>query len=202
VGPLRVLRAFPLLRLKSGFTLRAYQFRVGGNGEGYVYAMPEGATLPAPEQWPSDPSDSLEPPRPPQSLEDIMDAVEGDGTPWSYFSASLFAREISEFGAMWHGESWNTHRILATDAMSIIQRENNSARSDCDSRVWTWEQPVPEQWAPRLVPSGDSIKVVFHTFTGLGQQRIVRHTDEYQGRSYRFRISRRVIAWGPLGYIY
>jgi hypothetical protein len=202
VGPLRVLRAFSALRLRTGFTLRAYQFRAGGNGEGYVYAMPERAVFPPPEQWPSNQSASLAPPRPPQALEDIMDAVEGDGTPWSYFSASLFAREISEFGAMWHGESWNTHRILATDAMSIIQRENESSRSDCDPSVWTWEQPVPQQWEPRLVQSSDSIKLVFHSFTGLGQQQIVQHTDEYQPRGYRFRIRRRVIAWGPLGYIY
>jgi hypothetical protein len=37
-------------------------------------------------------------------LDDFMDAIEGDGSAWSYLSASLFAREAAELGALWHGE--------------------------------------------------------------------------------------------------
>ena len=32
-----------------------------------------------------------------------MQAIEGDGSPWSYLSASILSREAEEFGAMWHG---------------------------------------------------------------------------------------------------
>jgi len=44
------------------------------------------------------------PPRPHGALDDFMDAIEGDGSAWSYLSASLFAREAAELGALWHGE--------------------------------------------------------------------------------------------------
>ena len=40
VDPMALLSAFPSLHLKEGLTLRAYQFREGGNGNGVVWAMP------------------------------------------------------------------------------------------------------------------------------------------------------------------
>ena len=108
---MNLLGVFTALRVKPGFVLRAYQFRSGGNGNGVVWAMPTDALLPEPSECPRLTDQFLEPPKPPLALDDLMDAIEGDGTPWSYLSSSLFAREAQEVGAMWHGCHWSTHKI-------------------------------------------------------------------------------------------
>ena len=43
----------------------------------------------------------------------LMQAIEGDGSPWSYLSASILSREAAEFGAMWHGCDWSDQTILS-----------------------------------------------------------------------------------------
>lgn len=40
VEPCSLLAAFPSLRLRSGYTLRAFSFCEGGNGNAFVYATP------------------------------------------------------------------------------------------------------------------------------------------------------------------
>ena len=201
VDPMALLHVFSALRLKPGFILRAYRVRCGGNGNGIVYAMPEQAPFPEPEQCRKDVDHSREPPIPPQALARVMDAVEGDGTPWSFFSASLFAREVSEFGAMWHGESWHAHHIVASDPVSFIKRENARFSSKFEADAWTWEEPLPARWEPAVHEANSSISVVFHTYTALGQQRIVQHMDQYEPTTYEFRTTCRVLAYGPTGYI-
>ena len=49
VDPMGVLDVFKPLQLKDGFVLKAYQFREGGNGNGFVWAMPTDADFPDPE---------------------------------------------------------------------------------------------------------------------------------------------------------
>jgi hypothetical protein len=41
-----------------------------------------------------------------------MEAIEGDGTPWSYLLASFLSRDGEELGAVWHGCYWRTHALL------------------------------------------------------------------------------------------
>jgi len=52
VDPTRMLGAFDSLSLRKGYTLRAYQYREGGKGAGYIWAMP------ADEPFPEPPSDT------------------------------------------------------------------------------------------------------------------------------------------------
>jgi len=44
----RIVSVFDRLRMKSGYVLRAYTFFEGGNGNGFVYAVP--ADMPFPDQ--------------------------------------------------------------------------------------------------------------------------------------------------------
>jgi len=113
--PMMLLGVFDSLRLKTDFVLRAYQFQEGGNGNGFIWGMPQGAPFPDPDECPRLMDRFLEPPNPPEALDELMDAIDGDGSPWSFLSASIFAREAAEFGAMWHGCHWSTHAILGTD---------------------------------------------------------------------------------------
>ena len=94
-----LIRVFDTLRLNVGFALRAYAFNDGMGGNGIIWAVPVEASLVAPEEcsdltevWPH-------PPEPPGAVP-LMQAIEGDGSPWSYLSASILRREAAEFGGL------------------------------------------------------------------------------------------------------
>jgi hypothetical protein len=82
VDPAVLVPCFAPLRLKRGLALHAYLFTEGGDGNGFVRALPAGAPFPPPEvctRWESE--RFLSPPVPPGALADVMEAFEGDGTP-------------------------------------------------------------------------------------------------------------------------
>src|SRR5215831_8143414 len=89
----RIVSVFDHLRVRNGCMLRAYTFREGDNGNGFLYAMPADAPFPEPEECPTDSSHFLNPPVPAAALPNVMAAIDGDGTPESYIQASLLARE-------------------------------------------------------------------------------------------------------------
>ena len=94
-----LLRVFDTLRLKAGFTLQAYEFRAGIDGNGIIWSVPADAPLVAPDDCPRVEDAWLQPPRPPEAVL-LMQAIEGDGSPWSYLSASILSREAAEFGTV------------------------------------------------------------------------------------------------------
>lgn len=102
-----LLRVFGALRLKPGFALHAYRFRAGGNG--IIWAVPADAPLIAPDDCARVEDGWLQPPRP-QAAVPLMRAIEGDGGPWSYLSASILSREAAEFAALWHGCVWSARQ--------------------------------------------------------------------------------------------
>ena len=53
IDPARLVDLFPPLKLRKGYQLRAYLFREGGNGNGVVWAMPEDAPFPEPNECPT-----------------------------------------------------------------------------------------------------------------------------------------------------
>ena len=78
--PMRLLGVFDALQIKSGFVLRAYQYRADGNGNGVVWAMPVDVEWPSPAQCETEQDGLLTVPRPPGALDHFMDAIEGDRT--------------------------------------------------------------------------------------------------------------------------
>ncbi len=107
-----LLRVFDVLWLKPGFALHACEFRAGSNGNGIIWAVPADAPLVAPDDCSRVEDAWLQPPRPPKAVP-LMQALEGDGSPWSYLSASILSREAAEFGAIWHGCVWSDQTILS-----------------------------------------------------------------------------------------
>ena len=97
-----LIRVFDALRLKAGFALRAFVYREGANGNGIIWAVPADAPPVAADDCPRLEDTWLQPPQPPGGVP-LMQAIEGDGSPWSYLSASILRREAAEFGAIWHG---------------------------------------------------------------------------------------------------
>jgi hypothetical protein len=203
VDPMAVLAVFKPLRTKEGYILRAYQFREGGNGNGFVWALPVDADFPDPEDCPRLQGAFLEPPKPPDALDNVMDAIDGDGSPWSYMCASIFGREISEFGAMWHGCDWDTHRILDADPWDDDQDGQKTGLTEpmAPAAEWEWVQPKPTDWRPQVVQEGNRVTVSFLTFSGQGQEAIYRHMDIYSG-SYKFEADRQEVAKGAGGFVF
>lgn len=203
VDPNKLVEIFAPLRLRKGYVLRAYVFREEGNGNAVVWAMPEDAAFPAPEDCPTLENHLLNAPKPWDALDDPMEAIEGDGSAWSYLAASLLRRELREFGAMWHGCNWQTHFLLDGDPWKAgPPGEDTSPLEGPTSEIteWTWLQPRPTQWGPQVRMENGHVTVMFHTYSGVEKESIYRHTDTYRAGKCRAKVQQEKIAEGPDGY--
>jgi hypothetical protein len=204
VDPTKVVPVFVPLHIKDGYTLKAYLFRSGGNGKGYVWAMPTNAEFPEPANCPKVKSGSLDVPKPTTALDDVMEVIQGDDSPWSYLAASLLQRELKEFGARWHGLYWTVNRVLGENP---LQAGNEQGRSTIEGPIgkpgeWKWLEPAPKKWSPQVTIEKDRVTVTFFTYCGLGRQMIYRHTDTFKRGGYRFKTERKEIAQGPGGFLF
>ena len=84
VSPAAVVAVFGHLRIREGYALRAYQFREGGNGNGFVYGVRATSNFLDPADCPRDASRLLEPPQPPDALPDFMEAIAGERVATAY----------------------------------------------------------------------------------------------------------------------
>jgi len=80
------------------------------------------------------------------ALDNLMEVIEGDDSHWSYLSASIFLREIHEFGAFWHGCSWSTNEIIDKHPSDYFQQaqgdsEENNPFTQADDWKWSKEEP-------------------------------------------------------------
>lgn len=198
VDPMELLRVFKPLRIKVGFTLRAFVLG-GANANGVVWAVPEGTPMPDVDADAS----LFDPPRPADTIDDFMEVIDGDGSPWSYLCASILAREAVEFGARWHGCNWSTVEIVGRDPWAKGTRKTMwSSEASADRAAWIWEEPRPVAWEPTVSTVGEEIEVVFHSYTGLGQEVISRCEDRFAKGSCVFRNREVVLAAGPGGYVH
>ena len=203
--PSDLMRVFETLWLKAGFALHAYEYREGSNGNGIIWAVPADAPLVAPGECPRLDDTWLQPPRPPAAVR-LMQAIEGDGSPWSYLSASILCREAAEFGAIWHGCVWSDQTILSTPPR---QADGPDAPDDAlkltgDAPVsnWTWHGAVPRTWKPTYADSGATREVVLHIHHPVGGEEIYRATDTYPAGSYDGKTETTVLCTGDRGFVY
>jgi hypothetical protein len=178
----QVLAPFEALKLKPGFKLAAFQYREGDDGNGLVLALPAEASEEAVVA-----GGSIHPPE--GAPADLMDAIEGDGTPWGYLCASVFAREAREFGALGHGVRWLDAHLLSAaawdpDRQPVPTFSNERvvlARGD-----WAWNE-TPETFDPTVtLEDGGVVEVLFHTYRGREEGRITQYLDGYPPRRYAF----------------
>lgn len=220
--PEKLLSVFRPLTLKKGYTLRSYIWQDSIGGFGIVWAMPIGSNYPKPSECISRIDHTFmlsviredliheDLPKPPDALLDIMQAIEGDRTEWSYLCASIFAREAAEFGAWWHGLRWRTHKILNSEPLESEEHYNdNDSMSLLPEypRSWKWLVPKPEEWRPTVDVDTDKkrITVSFYSstnFIGEGGGAIYHHEDSFNAGSYSFNTKREIVAKGPGGYIF
>jgi len=202
--PTKIVDLFRPLRLKKGFVLRAYLFRENGNANGVVWAMPQDAEFPEPKDSPVLEHHLFNAPKPWDALDDLMEAVEGDGSEWSYLAASVLRRELREFGASWHGIDWGTHIILEDDPWKKPPAEDDfpPSRPTTPAREWKWSAARPQQWAPTVRIQPDQVTVTFYTYTGKAPERIFRHTEIYRPGRYRARVEDQLIGQGKGGFVF
>lgn len=197
LDPMILLGFFYPLRLERGYVLRAYQYRNCATGYGVVWALPLDADFPEPTAVLPD-----EPPKPAGALDDAMEAIFGDGSPWSYLCASLLARELEDFAGFGSGLTWSTHLVLDGDPW---KKHNSLAHAlaglgfSNKSPDWQWVGARPRDWRPAVINNDGTTHVRFYTFTGFGQQQINYFEDQFRPDSLVFQRSKRLIAAGPQG---
>jgi hypothetical protein len=164
---------------------------VGGNG--VAWAVPRGRRLPPVERctWVEGSGVVRSVPRPPGALEDYMEAVEGDGSPWSYVCASLLARQLGEFGAWWHGLDWSTHLLVG---------KQPDLRNAPEPEKWRGVADPPTHWLPSVVRAEDAITVRLHTYSEVDHKAFYEHRDTYEPGSYRCLREKIILIEGPHGY--
>ena len=199
-----LMRVFDALWLKEGFTLHAYEYREGSNGNGIIWAVPADAQLVGPDQCPRLEDTWLQPPRPPGAIP-LMQAVEGDGSPWSYLSASILRREAAEFAAVWHGCIWSDQTILSKPPRQADGKEASGALNltgDPPVGNWTWQATAPRAWNPIYTDKGTTREVVLHIHNPIGGEQICRATDAYPAGSYDSKTHTVVLCTGDRGVVY
>jgi len=144
--------------------------------------MPVSKPLPPPESCPRLPDSFLDVPRPPAALDNVMEAIEGDGSPYSYLCASLLARELAEFGARWHGTSWGVVRILG--GMPRTEASHEVGAQSLSDSYWSWQQPKPVRWSPQVAVTGEHVEVNFHVRRIVGSESITCITDTFRVGQY------------------
>ena len=204
VDPTKVLTLYPALRLREGFTLRGYQFKSEGNGNGYVWAMPVDADYPEPKDCPRLESNLFNAPKPYDALDDVMEAIEGNDSAEAYLQASLLRRELKDFGAMWHGVTWGTHHVVDVNPLLQVADENADPMRQpmSNPRDWTWLEAKPTDWVPRVALEPTRAVVTFYTYSGYEKEAIYRHVDVYRRGNYRARVEVGKVAEGKQGYMF
>jgi hypothetical protein len=173
----------PGLRLKPGLRLVSYLYRLGEDGQGQVWALPEHLSITAHlEKALKSSGGSDHPPQPEGALADFMEAVAGDRTPLSFVIASLLRRELSESGALGKTCQWQQHQLI-----DQVPPQVN----------WQWQGESPKDMAPkvRIFPDGKAA-VEFFSCRVMAPIAICQHIDQYPAGHYKALCFDRTIALG------
>ena len=201
-----LIRVFATLRLKPGFALRAYQYDGGIGRNGILWAVPTETSSVTPEECPDLEFMGLDsPPRPPRAVP-LMQAIEGDETPWSYLSASILRREAAEFGAFWHGLDWTPQTILSKPPKQVdgpvVSDGEGGQPGEAPASDWTWHSSAPKIWEPTVTERGATRKVVLHIYNPVGGEHIYRATDTYRADTYDCTTKTKALCSGSGGFCY
>lgn len=205
LDPNKLLSLFNSLKLRKGYTLRAYQLNVEWLAQAVVWAMPNDAEFPEPEDCPRLDNTPDKTPKPYDALDDVLEAVEGDDSPSSYLAASIFRREALAFGILSAGTTWHAHVVLDKEpAMGEFAPEPEvdspfPTQPMGDPEEWKWNEDRPRDWRPQVKMEKDKVVVTFYTYCGLHPEGYHRHTDTYRRGKYRARTEDKQVAEGTQG---
>ncbi len=104
VDPEEILKLYRGIWIKKGYKLVAYVYREGLRGKGVVWATK--GEFPEVEDC-----EFVGYPKP-RGAKKPEEVLEGDDSPESYISASMFLREMKEFGSLWDWMEWGLEEII------------------------------------------------------------------------------------------
>lgn len=129
----------------------------------------------------------------------MMEALQGDDTPWSYLLASFFWRDVEAAGDIYMGwGGWSGHMFVS----SAEEAETASFFGPPDNQEerWTWSFK-PKDFLPRVFMDRETAKVVFYSYCGSGLEAISQHLDVYKRGSYKPEHHERTVATSGLSII-
>jgi len=110
-----------------------------------------------------------------------MQHLRSDGSAESYAAASIFMRELREFGAFGHGVSWMNAQLL-NDAMwkngSELEPPLGSVPAGLHALNWHWEKRT-ENFDPYFEQEGETARVIFFALENPRAPVAVKYTDTY-----------------------
>lgn len=203
--PDKLIQYFNCLSIRKGYRLSSYQSQSNaGNGSAFVFVIPKDRNLP--KRPPIKYLDSMyfgteieeELPLPVRNFgflrrifpsyrslpdwveDDIEPHIEGDGSPLSYFQASIFFRELYELGSMWHCVWWGHH-----DLITSIDK--------LPEKKWNWEQSKPVSLIPIVwKDKNQRWNVTFYTYDDMNAD-FNFHNDIF-GNGYEFKTCSTLLA--------
>jgi hypothetical protein len=169
------------LKLKPDLRMVSYLHRMGADGVGVTWAVPEMLSATAQlEKALTDSGDRTQPPHPSGALADVMEAVDGDYSPGSFMVASILQRELKEFGAMGKFCNWKHHRLIETLPAQVS---------------WEWKIEAPKDLSPKLKVFPDSkVAIEFFTCRVVAPIAIYQHIDQYPQGQYKATCLDRAVA--------
>lgn len=183
-----LLALFSRLELRAQCSLCTVAHNDGANGSGWTWALPSDSIVPP--EGPAFDERSWRPVPPQGAHSHFMEAIDGDGSLRSYLQASIYAREVEELGARWHGVEWGTHSLVDEAAIEL------------ELDMWDWEAAPPAHWEPTARRDGDAVTVRFFTRSDLGQSRLIEHVDHYGANTLTPESERITMATGPGGFVF
>jgi hypothetical protein len=171
----------PGIKLKPDFRLVSYLFRMGEDGTGATWALPEQlSTTSHLEKALLTAGGRDVPPKPEGALADFMDAIDGDHSSMSFVIASLLRRELLELGKIGRVAGWTHHRLMD---------------SFPSPETWQWRVEIPKDFSPKVrIFSDGRVAIEFFTCRTVAPIAIFQHVDHYLAGQYRAKHLDRAIA--------
>ncbi|NJL49154.1 MAG: hypothetical protein HC929_18915 [Leptolyngbyaceae cyanobacterium SM2_5_2] len=181
IDPAAALTKLPNLWISPGIRLITYLKQDSTGGLGNTVALPGLLSTTERLEAAIETLDNADqPPNPMGALPNLMAGIEGDGSLPSFLTASIFIRELKEFGRFGRYTRWAHHRFVAAAPPQI---------------PWQWRTKMPEDFSPKVVLRQDSeVLVEFYSCRVQKPVALFRHLDRYPPNSYTASNQDQVIA--------
>lgn len=181
MNPGAALLKLPGVQIKPHLRLVTYLYRIGTDGIGVTWAVPESLSTTAQlEQAITSQCDAQHPPKPAGALTDALEALDGDYAPLSFLIASLLRRELREFGNLGKFCNWSHHRLI--EAVPAQAK-------------WDWKAKQPQDLSPKvLIYPDQKVAIEFFTCRVTAPVAIYQHIDQYTPKQYKAASADRAIA--------
>ncbi|WOD38140.1 hypothetical protein [Nodosilinea sp. E11] len=180
IDPAEALAKLPGLWIRPGIRLVTYLRQDSNGGLGNTVALPG---LLSTTEYLEDAISKVtadQPPAPMGALPSLMAGIEGDGSLASFLAASIFTREVREFGRFNRYARWTHHRFVAAPPPQI---------------PWQWRTKIPEDFSPKVVLRQDAEVIVeFYSCRVQKPIALFRHLDRYPPNTYTANNQDQVVA--------